>query len=346
MTHAQLAMATLLGACWLAPAPAAHALSMPTPLHEVFEGDSLRVVVDAPTSSITTADRLTLTFTLSVGPGYSAPTMKIGDRLGPFTVVEQKSSGPAVTPQFTRVVHTLVLEPFLPGDYEIPPIEVLSVPVAPEPGARAGEKFQSLSVTTAPITVEVASVLKNAAEEADVAGIKPIAAAPVNWRPIIAGAGAGALALGALGVALVVVARRRANRPAPPPPPSHEVALARLRELRSRNLIQNGEHKVFFAEVSDILRAYIEERFGLMAPERTTEEFLREAATTGWFDADEVRTLRRFLTSCDLVKFADQRPAPEDGDRTADIAQSFIERTRPAPLPPGAPAPAPAEAHA
>ncbi|HAB15573.1 MAG TPA: hypothetical protein DCE44_03890 [Verrucomicrobiales bacterium] len=60
----------------------------------------------------------------------------------------------------------------------------------------------------------------------------------------------------------------------------------------------------FVTEVSEIARTYLEERFGLHAPERTTEEFLAELTSDRTLEGRHKELLADFLTRCDLVKFA------------------------------------------
>ena len=80
--------------------------------------------------------------------------------------------------------------------------------------------------------------------------------------------------------------------------------------------------------VSDILRHYIEDRFELRAPERTTEEFLFEIRDTGVLSQDHTKSLAEFLTHCDLVKFAKHSPTNEQIQHTFDLAKNFIEQTK------------------
>jgi len=94
------------------------------------------------------------------------------------------------------------------------------------------------------------------------------------------------------------------------------------------NLVEQGQIKEFYEQISGILRHYIEDRFDLHAPERTTEEFLAElrfAEALGSFDKD---VLGEFLMHCDLVKFAKHDPTTEQIQRTFDLVKDFIERTR------------------
>jgi hypothetical protein len=110
--------------------------------------------------------------------------------------------------------------------------------------------------------------------------------------------------------------------------PAHEVAYARLRILVAENLVEAGRIKEFYEQISGILRHYIEDRFDLHAPERTTEEFLSELQRTDVLATADKDVLAEFLTHCDLVKFARHAPTAEQIQRTFDLVKDFIERTR------------------
>ncbi len=74
--------------------------------------------------------------------------------------------------------------------------------------------------------------------------------------------------------------RRREMEVAPlgPPPTPYEIAVHELQQLLRRELMERGELDAFYTRLSDIVRHYLEGRFQLRAPERTTEEFLYEVA--------------------------------------------------------------------
>src|SRR5581483_2480533 len=94
---------------------------------------------------------------------------------------------------------------------------------------------------------------------------------------------------------------RRSKKVTPPPIlPAHVRALQKLQDA----LALIAQPKPFCILVSDTVRFYLEERFQFRAPERTTEEFLRELGATDRLSADQKASLGRFLESCDLVKFA------------------------------------------
>ena len=79
---------------------------------------------------------------------------------------------------------------------------------------------------------------------------------------------------------------------------------------------------------SDLLRTYLEERFALRAPERTTEEFLRELEGGEALAKSHRAELERFLLQCDLVKFAAFQPGEADHLTTWALAEAFVEATR------------------
>ncbi|MBC7775147.1 MAG: hypothetical protein H7246_06875 [Phycisphaerae bacterium] len=85
--------------------------------------------------------------------------------------------------------------------------------------------------------------------------------------------------------------------------PAHELALKKLDVLSQKKLIVNGFVKEHYAELTFILREYLEKRFGIPALESTTEE------TLGYLKNRNVPTqmseqLQTLLEQADLAKFA------------------------------------------
>jgi hypothetical protein len=112
------------------------------------------------------------------------------------------------------------------------------------------------------------------------------------------------------------------------PTPPHVLALRELENLRS--MLNTEDDLEFVKKISRIVRVYIQERFGLRAPHRSTEEFLQEARNSLLLTEENRESLANFLVKCDLVKFALRRA---DGEQMKDLfsaAQQFIESTIPA----------------
>ena len=119
----------------------------------------------------------------------------------------------------------------------------------------------------------------------------------------------------------------------PPPLKPHEAALNALRDLLAKGWIESENAEPFYIELSSIIRRYLEDRFGLRAPERTTEEFIREAATSRFLSSDHQMLTSEFLEQCDLVKFARYQAGREDMKNGYRAAERLVRETIPTPPP-------------
>ncbi len=123
--------------------------------------------------------------------------------------------------------------------------------------------------------------------------------------------------------------QRRAQILFVPPVPAHLRAKQKLAEA----LALIAQPKPFVIAVSDTARTYLEERFDFRAPERTTEEFLRELSGTDLLVKAQQESLGGFLESCDLVKFAKYEPGEPELRRLHGAAVRLVEETQPPPEP-------------
>ena len=133
----------------------------------------------------------------------------------------------------------------------------------------------------------------------------------------------------ALVIALVAFWKWRKKRaslvPAAPPVPAHVRAKLKLQDA----LALIAQPKPFVIAVSDAERLYLEERFNFRAPERTTEEFLRELSATELLTKTQKESLSQFLASCDLVKFAKYEPGETELRDLHSSALRLVEETEP-----------------
>ena len=84
----------------------------------------------------------------------------------------------------------------------------------------------------------------------------------------------------------------------------------------------------FFVELSGIIRRYLEDRFQLRAPERTTEEFLDLTAGSPDLTAEHRGFLHQFLAYADRVKFARHLPKSDQVDQALAAAERFLTQTQ------------------
>lgn len=106
-----------------------------------------------------------------------------------------------------------------------------------------------------------------------------------------------------------------------------EQALAALDEARS--LMRAGSAREFGISTSEVIRSYIEKRFGVIATQRTTEEFLQSLLQ----DPDEALSRHRalladFLQQCDIIKFAGTGGALAELESLLASARSFVLATQ------------------
>jgi hypothetical protein len=162
----------------------------------------------------------------------------------------------------------------------------------------------------------------------DIRGVKDVVDIPTGnewvwWLLAVAAA----LVVG--GVVAWFVRRRLARRSdelaPPPPPPPHVVAWERLQ--RALGLIHEAEQ--FCTEVSHIIRVYLEERFDLHAPDRTTEEFLIELQSSNRLAVEHKQLLADFLGECDMVKFAKAEPPEQELRNLHEAASRLVGETQP-----------------
>ncbi len=114
--------------------------------------------------------------------------------------------------------------------------------------------------------------------------------------------------------------RRRPRRLLP-----FEIALQRLEEIRP--LLRPEHAREFSIAVSDVVRGYIEQGFGIVATHLTTEEFLRDLLESSTALARHRALLSEFLQQCDLVKFAGVSLTGENMESLHRSARHFVLET-------------------
>ena len=147
---------------------------------------------------------------------------------------------------------------------------------------------------------------------------------PLSWK--LVGIVAGALALVALVVVcLLLVIKAIAAKVREIKMSPIQRAMVELDRLLRKGLPGRGRYKDFYVELTMVVRRYVQRKYGIRAPNMTTEEFLHELAQSGRQNADQSKTLTEFLESADLVKFAGLEATPEMADAATGKARGYLE---------------------
>jgi hypothetical protein len=307
----------------------------PKPVVQTVDRGPVKLTVTAARNEISIAERLDLRIEVHAEPGIEVQMPDFGESLAEFQIRDFRTE-PARTAADGRQVFAQVydLDIFLSGEYSIPGITArYRKTPPPDQDAEAEPEYAELS--TEPIKIQVKSLLAGEFDPQKFHGPKPVAELPRErgWGFIglvAAGALLGLCALG--GVTWYLV--RRALRPgaliAIPP---DEWALNQLRALAEAQLVEQGRVQEFYYRLSEIARRYLELRFGLMAPERTTEEFLLEMRGSAALSRAHQNLVGEFLEACDLVKYARHEPATAEIEAVFNAARDLVLQTRPAAQP-------------
>ena len=147
---------------------------------------------------------------------------------------------------------------------------------------------------------------------------------PFGWKLV------GWVALGVFGLASLVLALWLAVRYLARRVKEHrmspiERAWVELDRLLKKGLPGRGKYKDFYVELTMVVRRYVQRKYGIKAPHLTTEEFFAELQNSNTQALDNSTTLRRFLESADMVKFAGVEATPEMADEATDSARGYLK---------------------
>ncbi|MFQ5686168.1 MAG: BatD family protein [Candidatus Scalindua sp.] len=283
------------------------------------EDSKPRVNANVDKAKVTIGDKINYKITVDFPEGIEILLPEIKDEVGEFAV---KDSGIEESRnEEGRVTREIwyILETFNTGSYIIPAFDI-KYKTKPE--------SEEATVKTPEVFIEVLTTLDENAS--DIRDIKPPVTINKNYFRlyIIIAIVFGVLVFAA---AVILFLQRRKQKEiefVPEPLPAYQIAYNELENLRTLNLISEGRIKEYYYRLSNIVRRYIENRFKLMAPERTTEEFLAEMTVTDRLAEVHKTLISHFLEHCDMVKFAAYGPCSREIENAFDSAIKLVDETK------------------
>lgn len=276
---------------------------------------AIRLTTDAPTDSVTVGERLHVRYTavfpdsLVLLPPGQLDTGK--SRLVSLEWSELDREG-------TREKH---------ADLTVLPLDLETARVPALPFHFLTPASDTITVWSDAVEVPVKELTQ---AESRPKPLKPQWEAPRSYmKPILIAAGVLLAAIAAL--LLWRHRRRRVVEPEPEPVlPADFVALTALQEIERMNLVEVREYKRHYTLVVDVLRRYLEQRYGILAMDRTSDEVFEELRLR----RRDVDGLEPLLREADLVKFAKFVPGDTQARDAIERARDIVVQTTPRPLPP------------
>lgn len=281
---------------------------------------------------------------VKVSAAFDSTDIKIGDQVTLHLKVEQPINSMVVLPflhdTLTGKIEVLKVMPadsvrkdgilqinqdvlvtsFDSGYHQVPPIAFPYVSGSVKDTLYS--QALALNVTTLPV-----DSLK------DVLDIKPPYKPPfsiLDYWPFIVGFIA--LVIIVVVVVLLITRKKKGYLFMPPKPvePAHVTALRQLDTLRGEKLWQNNKTKEYYTRLTEIIREYIEKRFGINALEMTSEEIIIGLRKINFDNEGNIGLLNKMFSTSDLVKFAKAQPLPDENEVNLLDAYQFVNNTQPA----------------
>lgn len=106
----------------------------------------------------------------------------------------------------------------------------------------------------------------------------------------------------------------------------HKSALQKIEKIKEENLVYSENSKEYYTQLTDVLRQYLSDRFGVNAMEMTSTEIIGHLKKQG--DEESLSELRQLLVTADLVKFAKYTTLNNENDRNLAAVIEYINKTK------------------
>ena len=216
----------------------------------------------------------------------------------------------------------ILVAPFEEGSYALPPILV----VRNEAGKIDTLVFEPCSLEVAAIPIDTATFSIEDGHD-----IKDAISYPWTFGEVLQEGAPyfiGALVLVALGLLGYYLMRRKSGRKeGTVHEPAHVVALRELDKYRSEKYWEPAKQKAFYSGITDTLKVYIGERFGVDAPEMTTAELFDAIKDGKGSSPEDYLSVKELFEVADFVKFAKHTVPVEDNAHVLPTAVKFVMST-------------------
>ncbi len=289
-------------------------------LPAAFCQPSIQMRVDVTPREITIGDPISYKAAIQYSSQVAPVPLQISTQtFGEFELLDYRAGQPAPAGDHKfSLTHQFVVTTFSTGTLAIPPLTLYF----------ATADGQMVQANTEEVKIVVQSLLDKFGDEGQLRPLKGL----FNFKSYlwlwillgILGIGAGAFFI----IRWINLKRKGGAEPAGPPQPPEVIAWTALHDLEFSGLLADGNIKEFYIRLSQILRQYLENRYQILALERTSTELLSEFRRMN-LPLDLSGDLRTTLETGDLVKFAKFTPNDQEIEDDLGRVKKIITVTTP-----------------
>jgi len=268
--------------------------------------------LEADTNSILIGQQIKLTLQGKIEAGAEYQWPLLPDTISGLTLIEEGKIDSLIENDKLILKQKLSISSFDSGVVHIPRLALVS----------AGDSAFSQGFI---ISVNLAQVQEDT-ELYDIKGPKEAPFDWLKWLYIVLGT------LTLVGLIFWLMKRYRARKQTPektviPTLPPSEWALKELAELEKRALWQAGKQKLYYSELIDILRHYLERKYSIKAMESTAEELIDKIQKLHIKD-DHFQALSKSLRLSIMVKFAKQQALERENEEALASIKDFVLKNK------------------
>ncbi len=286
----------------------------------LFARVSLKTGVDKSTINI--GDYITYYVSITYDKDYKLTFPPPGKELGSFdikdyNIYEEESKNKSTN---VKIVEYKITTYFL-GEFEIPSIEIQYEDKNKEKG----------SIKTEPIIIKVVPIKRLPSDEDDIRDIKEQEHIKnYIWLYILIATAAAGLIIFAY-----FYYKKHFKKETLEMEPEKDIkripedieALEKIRALQEKDYLKNKKFKIFYFELSEIIREYLHRRYNIYTLERTSYEIMLDLKKI-LADKKLLESFNSFFAHTDMVKFAKYMPTHNEIKGTIDKAIQLINTTK------------------
>lgn len=247
----------------------------------------------------------------------SFPEYKSGQQIGKgVEVVESHTDTLSNDDSGLKVERKYTITAWDSGKYVIPALSV---------------KINGKANSTQPLTLNVKTISLGKGENS-LRPMHDVADNPFSWQEWLPLYALSILALLLIAVVCFLYIRLKQNKPVinrvkiVKKQLPHEKALQTIASIKAEQLDKSEDQKAYYTKLTDALRLYLQERFGINAMEMTSQEILGRLQKEE--NQDKMNELREVFETADLVKFAKYATLNNEKDLYLTSVVNFIDSTK------------------